>query len=736
MEKPDLKATAWDILATGFFAGVLYFAVNVILFFPSERLGLVQSAFLRFNLFAYSLAIWLVSFTVLSAILHLVTYPLAARSDRRGLLAAKWSVVWFVIALVFLAGYTAWTTYGDSAPHVPNDMKLGEVKAALLKVGLVATILSLVAGYVTAKVARRCPRAGARRPRSLAAVVLIGLAYVVLVNLPFDFAGHGGGSRAEARSGKTQIVVLGIDAGSWNVLLPFVKNGDLPAFSKMLSEGTYGFLNTYGAQYTPPSWTSIATGKAEENHGVHDFTNVSSDWLASPVWSIMSSAGKTAGVVNWVCTWPPFKVNGGFISEAQQSRPGGVLFSAAYGGYQAVAESIVTRWEYAYPETPDEMVAMAGRELEQLSAIDRDVMSRINPDLVAYYYYYPDLLQHFFWKDMDPKSFSTGDWAGEPIDPRYGDAIRQSYIGADRFLQQLMDTYGPAAHYFVVSDHGARPIKVRQANLNMERLLEELGWLSRSSGEVDRAASTCYPAEGGSPEFAFNLKINPAGYAEGGVVDPERYAKLSAEITASLKAVRLDDSRESIFRDVLTRNDPAPEARPDLVALVSRAIMEMPDERSVIVDGGRSIPTGELFHYHPWSGRHRARGILLASGPAIRHRYSGAWTIDDAYTLVRRYTHGIFRLVDKFSPLFRRLHLMNEALTVDIAPTLLYLEGLPVAEDMDGRVLAEIVTRDFRNRNPVRSVATYPVGASLDLKGDAAEDERIKQRLKAIGYLQ
>ncbi|MFZ1948366.1 MAG: alkaline phosphatase family protein, partial [bacterium] len=449
-----------------------------------------------------------------------------------------------------------------------------------------------------------------------------------------------------------------------------------------------------------------------------------------------SSAGKTAGVVNWVCTWPPFKVSGGFISEAQQSRPGGVDFSEGFVGYKAAAESIVTRWEYTYPGTPDAMVAMAGRELEQLSAIDREIMSKINPDLVAYYYYYTDLLQHFFWKDMDPKSFSGGDWAGEQADPRYRDAIRRAYIGADRFLSQLMDTYGPTAHYIVVSDHGARPVVARQVNLNMDTLLEEMGYLSKSSGETDRAASVCYPFEGGSPEFAFNLTIGPAHYTGAGVIDLERYKTLSAEVAASLMAVRLEGSREPIFRDILTRSEPAPEGKPDLVALVSREIMEMPDQTGIVLGGGRRVPTADLLGYHAWSGRHRARGILLAMGPAIRHRYSGAWTIDDAYTLVRRYTHGIFKAVDKFSPLFRRLHLMNEALTVDIAPTLLYLAGLPVAADMDGRVLTEIITEEFTKRNPVRSVETYPVGATLNLKGDAAEEQRIKQRLKAIGYLQ
>jgi hypothetical protein len=43
-------------LGLGIVAGAVYFVTNIIMFFPSERLYLMQSGFMRFNLFAYSLA--------------------------------------------------------------------------------------------------------------------------------------------------------------------------------------------------------------------------------------------------------------------------------------------------------------------------------------------------------------------------------------------------------------------------------------------------------------------------------------------------------------------------------------------------------------------------------------------------------------------------------------------------------------------------------------------------------
>ena len=59
---------------------------------------------------------------------------------------------------------------------------------------------------------------------------------------------------------------------------------------------------------------------------------------------------------------------------------------------------------------------------------------------------------------------------------------------------------------------------------------------------------------------------------------------------------------------------------------------------------------------------------------------------------------------------------------LDVAPTLLYLMGLPVARDMEGRVLTEILEPEFARQHPVTFIPSYESlavapaapGASLD----------------------
>ncbi|HSD27597.1 MAG TPA: alkaline phosphatase family protein [Vicinamibacteria bacterium] len=51
--------------------------------------------------------------------------------------------------------------------------------------------------------------------------------------------------------------------------------------------------------------------------------------------------------------------------------------------------------------------------------------------------------------------------------------------------------------------------------------------------------------------------------------------------------------------------------------------------------------------------------------------------------------------------------LLDQASLVDVAPTILYLSGLPVARDMEGRVLTEMVDDEFARAHPVTFIPSY-----------------------------
>jgi predicted AlkP superfamily phosphohydrolase/phosphomutase len=62
-----------------------------------------------------------------------------------------------------------------------------------------------------------------------------------------------------------------------------------------------------------------------------------------------------------------------------------------------------------------------------------------------------------------------------------------------------------------------------------------------------------------------------------------------------------------------------------------------------------------------------------------------------------------------------------EASILDVAPTILYLMGLPVARDMEGRVLTEILDDEFARAHPVTFIPSYESLAVTPVTGRGSE---------------
>jgi arylsulfatase A-like enzyme len=71
----------------------------------------------------------------------------------------------------------------------------------------------------------------------------------------------------------------------------------------------------------------------------------------------------------------------------------------------------------------------------------------------------------------------------------------------------------------------------------------------------------------------------------------------------------------------------------------------------------------------------------------------------------------------------------------DVAPTALYLMGLPVARDMDGRVLTEAFEPSLMASRSPSWVASYDDGSRLGGTVESAVDEEVLRELEALGYI-
>ena len=133
-----------------------------------------------------------------------------------------------------------------------------------------------------------------------------------------------------------------------------------------------------------------------------------------------------------------------------------------------------------------------------------------------------------------------------------------------------------------------------------------------------------------------------------------------------------------------------------------------PDLTLILSDGGlvSILPSKETVSQRPAvSGSHRPVGVFGARGPAIRP--------------------GL---------------VANELSILDIAPTVLYSLGLPVPDELQGRVPVEIYQEAVLKQHPVKKTAAGTGGqgstGSTPVPGELEDEETVLERLRELGYIE
>ena len=85
--------------------------------------------------------------------------------------------------------------------------------------------------------------------------------------LALGLAACGGSERSQ----RAPTLLFAVDGLEWDVLLPLVQRGEAPAFAELMARGVFGELQTLKPTWSPVIWTTIATGKGPEKHGIEGF---------------------------------------------------------------------------------------------------------------------------------------------------------------------------------------------------------------------------------------------------------------------------------------------------------------------------------------------------------------------------------------------------------------------------------------------------------------------------------
>lgn len=130
-----------------------------------------------------------------------------------------------------------------------------------------------------------------------------------------------------AQRSANKVLLIGWDAADWRMIRPMLDRGELPALASLIQRGVWGNLATIRPMLSPMLWTSIATGKRADKHGVLGFTEpkpdatgvrpvTSTTRTCKALWNIASQNGLRSCVINWFASYPAEPINGAVISDA------------------------------------------------------------------------------------------------------------------------------------------------------------------------------------------------------------------------------------------------------------------------------------------------------------------------------------------------------------------------------------------------------------------------------------
>ncbi|HWC96000.1 MAG TPA: alkaline phosphatase family protein, partial [Candidatus Sulfopaludibacter sp.] len=279
-----------------------------------------------------------------------------------------------------------------------------------------------------------------------------------------------------------RIALIGWDAADWKIIHPLLDAGSMPNLRKLVECGAMGNMATLDPPMSPLLWTSIATGKTADLHGVHGFAepdpvtggirpSTSTSRKVKALWNILSQTGLRSLVVNWFASHPAEPVEGAIVSNAF-TYSGGPLAPLPSGAIHpaSLASELGELRVHPGDLTGDDLLPFIPRLAEIDQKADRRpmalakilaenitvqaaatwLMERQTWDFLAVFFDLHDHASHAFMPYHPPRMENVTERDFE----LYRNVVNGAYCFADAMLGRMVDLAGPETAFLVVSDHG------------------------------------------------------------------------------------------------------------------------------------------------------------------------------------------------------------------------------------------------------------------------------------------
>jgi len=537
---------------------------------------------------------------------------------------------------------------------------------------------------------------------------------------------------------KKKVLMIGLDGGTMAVIKPLARKGLLPNLASLMERGVSGDLESTMPFITPPAWATFFTAKHPGRHGLFDFTKTNpetgeqefvnlGDVHSDTLWSILTKNKKKVCSINVPLTYPMPKIDG-YLIAGLMSPPDQLITHP-----ESLAEEITGKCGYIadvifmrdWNKDKDKIPALLTNCTEKRTDSTIYLMKKFDWDFFMTVYTETDRMQHILWDYLSDESKAS----------ELRDKVLAYYTFLDASIGRLIKEVDEDTTIMVMSDHGfgavdkkvylnkwlkdmgllhikggktmftnyRRKLKVKayRAITKSERLTKMLFDKHRNPKSVAgyKKVFECMDWEQTRAFTASNtdhgIYINLKGRNPHGIVEPgKEYEELRDLIMDKLRKLKHPDTGKPIVSEVHRREEvysgPFVERAPDILYVLSEGRHIVSTRHTDFI-----FETPERD-----TGSHRINGMFIACGKEINKNKE----IDDARI-------------------------------IDVMPTILDDMGLAIPDDVDGRVMTKIFTRDFLNTHSPKSTKPEFVDKAAEDLLTAEEKGEMEERLKSLGYM-
>ncbi len=515
-------------------------------------------------------------------------------------------------------------------------------------------------------------------------------------------------------------LIIGFDGAPFRLILKFLKEEKLHFFSKIYKEGAFGILESVVPAYTMIAWPCFYTGKNPakigpflikskgfdpESFSKSFFIN-STDIKTWTIWEYLSYLGYKVGVMHVPVTYPPKKVNGFLITDFLTPKEAKDFAYPPYlnerlKNYKISPDLDIGR--YGHPDSKVNLKRMKRDLIEILKEHGEcalKLINEFNPDFFIINFKELDDFMHFFYENEEE--------------------ILEIYKVADYYTEKLYSLLNPDI-FIIMSDHGFH--KVPRTYFYINSFLEKKGYLKRAK-----------TISGKTSIFLYNIGekiIRMMPFLRNLIPEKFKYKVAREEI---IKRVDWENSMcfanwyaGVYLNDKFFKNE---EEKRKFAEKIKEDFLNLRDDK------GRKVFKIVYTKYE------------IFNGPYFDLMPEVVYTTEEDFRINVNISNKLFdKRIDR--PDLKGHHhadldgiffikadrikkgIYEEKIKIyDIFPTLLYLLGEKILDDVDGKIpenlFEEEIKCEFINL-PYKGVEEYEM--------DEKDAESIKKHLKGLGYI-